>query len=1154
MFRKLNREKLISFIVALLCQAVVASNVHFQKQFRQYNVKDGLSHGSSTCVIQDADGFIWVGTYNGLNRFDGYEFKTFGYSETDSFSLSQNTVTCLLIDRNDNLWVGTYKGLNRYDRETETFQRFLSNANDFNTPSNDAIFTMCEDATGKIWCGTWGGGIFSIDPDTLKIERIDFSRYPFLTASSNHIRQVTIDSEGMLWICTWGDGLLKFDPVSQRIDKYGESPEQEHALKSDFVWGFIEFEPGHFFVSTKNGGLYDFRSSNMKFHKLVPNISAAWKNTDIDILMKDNQDNLWIGTYGDGLYIYSPHTKHWSSNRYEKNRFPSLSSNMVTDIYFSQTQNNVWITTSDGINMIDPHYKKFDLISRWEFPDDISSPESFAFATDAKGSIIIGTWGNGIITYDQSKRTFLKNRYRYTYPQISDDHVLSLLHDNDYMYVGTRQGFNRIDLKTGVVKQVFSDYYQKGELSNDYIRDIFLDKYNQIWLGTDAGLELYDEIQDEFVLYKPYTGNNPEVLINLVWTVTEDATDNIWVGTDGGGLCQFDRSRKSYIHKYVHIEGDSTSISGNRVVSLHVDSKGRLWVGTATGINLLLPDGHSFRSLSQKNGLQSDVIFAIEEDDNGKIWFSTAKTLVYFDPEDWNYVEFDYTDGIQEKEFNKEASLKLDNGYLVFGGIHGFNLFHPDSIFFNKYEPPVVLTDLSISNQPIEIYQAERHPKILSRALNHTDRIVLSHTENSLTFKFAALNYSLPSKNKYQYILEGFDQYWIDNGNSRQAFYTNLPPGDYIFKVKASNNDGFWNPHFKVIQVSILPPFYEALWFRLLMIASMVAIVMAYFKYRTFSLARQKRILEHLVNKKTRDLKLANSIMEERQEEIKAQNEEILLQKEELDTHRYHLEKLVQQRTKDLEAEKIKAEQSERLKSAFLANISHEIRTPMNAIIGFSNLLDSDLIDINEQHQYITYIRQNTDVLLVLIDDILDLSLIEAGTLVIRPEVFNVCVMIQELYNHYKPRCDEKNVQLQALVNLESDGCMIRSDSSRIKQVLRNLLENALKFTDTGFIEIGISPLIQDNQEFVRMHVKDSGIGIPHNQMENIFDSFRKLSTQGKRLYKGTGLGLSICKHLVELLGGRIWAESVPGQSSTFFFIIPVSIDDNSVVFEKSDF
>ncbi len=1145
MFRNLNKGRLLLLITVLLCRAGLASNVHDEKLFKQYNVKDGLSHGSSTCVIQDSEGFIWIGTYNGLNRFDGYEFKTFRYSETDPLSLSQNAVVCLLMDKNDDLWVGTYKGLNKYNRETETFQRFLFNAADNHTPSSDAIFTMCEDSTGKIWCGTWGGGIFSIDPDTELIERIDFSRYPFLTASSNHVRKVTMDSGGFLWISTWGDGLLKLDPRSFRIDKYDVATEQEKALKRGFIWGFIEFEPGHFFVGTRQGGLYEFWSSDMTFKRIIPHLADGWKNTDINSLKKDHQNNLWIGTYGDGFYIYSPRTKRWSSHRYEKNRFPSLSNNMVTDIYFSQAQSHVWITTSDGINMIDPHYKKFDLISRWEFPDEISSPESFAFATDSMGRIIVGTRGNGIITYDQGTRSFLKNDYRFTYPQISDDQVLSLLHQNNQLYVGTRQGFNRIDLNTGVVKKVFADYYRTGSLSNDYIREIFLDKYNQIWLGTDAGLELYDERQEEFALYKPYPGINPEVLDNLVWTITEDADENIWVGTDGGGLCQFDRSRKIFTEKFVHIEGDSTSISGNRIVSLLIDSKKRLWIGTATGINLLLPDGHSFRSLSLKEGLQSDVVFAMEEDDHGKIWFSTAKTLVYFDPDTWKFVEYDYTDGIQEKEFHKEASLKLKNGYIVFGGIYGFNLFHPDSIFFNVFEPPVVLTDLHISNQPVDTYQATRKHKILIKALNQTERITLSPTENALTFKFAALNYSLPSKNKYRYILEGFDKQWIENGNARQAFYTNLPPGEYVFKVKAANNDGYWNPHPKTIQVSILPPLYQTLWFRLLVVFIVVASVISYFKYRTYALARQKRILEHLVNKKTRDLKLANSIMEERQEEIKVQNEEILKQKEELDTHRYHLEKLVQQRTKDLEAAKVKAEQSERLKSAFLANISHEIRTPMNAIVGFSNLLDSNLIDVNEQHQYITYIRQNTDALMVLIDDILDLSLIEAGTLVIRFEDFNVCELIQELYNHYKPRCDEKNIQLQLNMRIEKEQCLIRSDNNRIKQVLRNLLENALKFTDTGFIEIGISPLIQDNREYVRIHVKDSGIGIPHHELETVFDSFRKLSTSGKRLYKGTGLGLSICKHLVELLGGIIWAESTPGQSSIFYFMIPVSIDSS---------
>ncbi|MCU4175148.1 two-component regulator propeller domain-containing protein [Carboxylicivirga sp. N1Y90] len=1128
----------ILFLFLAIIMSPKTFSLNTDINFQSFNVKHGLSHGSCTAVIQDSEGYIWIATYNGLNRFDGYEFKEFRYQANDSSSLSHNGVQSLILDQNQQLWVGTNNGINLYDSKTETFERFLTNDGDI----LNAVYSMSLSADGSIWCGTWGQGLVVINPITKETRSIDLSEYDFLNSSSNLIRQVMCDSSGDVWICTWGNGLLQLNPNNLEIHQYCNS-EKNNLLASNYTWSIIEKNEAEFYFGTAMGGLHKLNKSTGLISEVSSKLTERIRTADVNTLALDNKGDIWVGTYGDGLFIVSENNDAVKTFTYRSKDPNSISNNRITDFFFSKQSNIIWVASSDGINLIDPMLQKFRLIADDEFPADALSAECHSFLLSKNDELIISTWGNGLLYFDLNNHTFKDKSIKY--PEISDSHVFDILQKNNKIYAGTRYGLNIIDKTTNRINQHIAEYSEEGRLGSNYIRDVLIDSKNRIWLGTDAGIESFDEATGKFNLYKPYPNSSPEVLENLIWTMEEDSNGNLWLASAGGGISEFNPDTKEFLNLYKHESNNKESIASNRIVSLKIDSKNRFWIGTTEGLIQKNENGTFTKKISLEDGLHNDVIFAIEEDNNGDIWFTTAKSLVRFKPNTNEFFEFFYSDGIQEKEFYMESSLKLDDDRLIFGGLGGFNIFHPDSIKYNTIAPKVVLTKLKIFNQDINEYQEDKKITFLKGALNHSTKITLGYQDNSLSFTFAALNYSHSEKNKYQYRLINFDSDWIYNGNNRTATYTNLPPGEYTFEVKAANNDGLWSDESKTLNIVIKPPFYLTPWFKITVALLLLVTIVLYMRLRTRQLKNQKKRLEKQVKLKTQNLSQAYKTLEDRQEEIKAQNEEILIQKEEIDIHRHNLEELVIQRTADLEIAKNKAEESEKLKSAFLANISHEIRTPMNAIIGFSSLLETPDLESEEQERFISHIRNNSETLLILIDDILDLSRIESGTLHIKKTDFNIYDLIEKISNQYKERIENKGLEFRLNKSMSKSAYQVYSDALRIEQITRNLLENALKFTEKGHIKIGITTHFEKNKEYLKIYIKDTGIGIPKNKTKAIFDTFRKLeNNQLQRLYDGTGLGLSICKNLIKLLGGKIWVESIEYKQSIFFFTIPLKKDN----------
>lgn len=1135
-----NKTKInISLIVFLLLfpsfiMAIQSSN---KVAFRSLMVSDGLSMGSVNCMLKDNKGFLWIGTYNGLNRYDGYEIKNYFHNPHDSTSLSHNSIRAIIKDEEGFLWIGTHKGLNRFDPSTETSLRFFPDTANLNSPSHNTIVSMCMGKDNRIWCATLGGGVYSVVPKTLTFEQHRLSDLEGLSHNSNLIRHVEPAHSKEIWLCTRGEGVLKYNPENRTYKQYLNYGN----ISQNYAYSIRPIKEGLYIFGTKQGGIFILDEKNQQIETFQDYYQIELEGLDeVDIydFLVESPNSIWILTRGAGLIHFNASAQKLTKHYNHRKDPLSIVHNRLLSFYKDET-GIIWFGTRDGISYIDPHYKKFDAFNRDNIPEAIQETNAYGFVEQADNRLLVNFFGYGFAQLNLSNGEFLPPPQELNPSELLSSYILSSLKiSNGDIIMGTRVGIMHYrSASNRVTYHCPEDSLRKG-FNHQYIHHIFQDSKERIWLGSGSGLEQYHPESGTFTMYTPYKTENPEAVENFIWSLEEDLDGNILVGTDGGGLCIFDPSKKEFIHKFRNDTKDTTSLSNNRVISLHKDKHDRIWVGTSKGLNLFSPKSQSFRRLTTNEGLKSDVVFSILNDDSGNIWFATVKTLCQFLPEEWEFIEYDYTDGIQKGEFISGAAYKLKSGHMLFGGLSGFNYFHPDSIRQNPFPPQVSITEIHILNEPILDYQKENKRMLTNKAVPYADSLVLKHDEKSLTFRLASLSYSLPTKNKYQYKLENFDEKWFQNGNNRIINYTNLSPGEYTLKAKVCNNDGLWSEPADLVYIKVKPPLWNTLLAKILYVAFVIGMIVLIIRFRTYQLNKQKKTLEEQVALKTQSLKESNQLLEENKEEI-------LAQKEELEIHRNTLEEQVRIRTRDLEIAKEKAETSEKLKSAFLENMSHEIRTPLNAIVGFSSMLDEKDLHPEDKNHFVNMIKNSSDDLLFLINDLLDLSQIETGVLNMNKGKVALENSLHEMYLMYQKKAEAKGIELS--VNLGEDSELLAyTDEFRLKQVLRNLIENALKFTEEGAIELGASLSEENGKEWI-VHVKDSGVGIPKNKLDAVFERFIKIHDDPTKLYRGAGLGLTISKKIMELLEGKIWVESEEGKYANFFLTLPVWDEENNI-------
>ncbi|MBN2481397.1 MAG: response regulator [Bacteroidales bacterium] len=760
---------------------------------------------------------------------------------------------------------------------------------------------------------------------------------------------------------------------------------------------------------------------------------------------------------------------------------------------------------------------------------------------------------------------------------MSNNTVLSILQDKmGFMLFGTYDGLNKYDGAGFTAYQYSPD--DPNSISSNQISAIFEDSYGVLWIGNvHDGLNRFDREKEIFVLYDHNPGSKGSLSNNNVSTIFEDSRKDLWIVTAHGGLNLYDLETDSFIHFYPDSHG-KTDIGSKHITSIAEDQNGFLWLGSSVGklirFDVKTNQGVCFDLFSDDHGdLLNPIYHKIYIDSDNNIWFGTEKGLYFYDQVKDLFQHFQ--EGNTSKHLNENLvadviELQKDL-FLIATGHGGLNVYNKQTGTFTYHMYSEIHESTLSNDQVIHLY---RSPDGIICIGNFQGGInifdpeskTLSHKQSSIALEFAALNYSNPQKNQYAYKLEGVDSEWNYIGNRHSVNYTNLYPGNYVFMVKGSNNDGVWNEDGASLRITILPSWWKTWWFNSIFYILVTGLIVFLYLFVTAFQRRQQKKLLILVKERTCQLEEAANILEKQQEEIKLQNErlraqrdklenanrilleqkqQILDQNKELDKHRNRLELLVEERTTELISAKEKVEESDRLKSSFLANMSHEIRTPLNAILGFSTLITAKKIkDDIKREKYNAIIQNSCNNLLNLINDILEISKIESGQLelnvneVLLNDVINDMIGVFNLIMLRQETVQNKKIPLKINIDKTILKTRIITDKLRLEQILTNLISNAIKFTCQGYIEIGC--MILQDKNMLQFHVKDTGIGIKKMDQEYIFERFRKVEQDESQMQKGTGLGLTISKQLVQMLGGSIFLTSKTGEGSIFYFTIPL--------------
>lgn len=778
-------------------------------KFLQTSIRDGLSQSTVNTIFQSRNGFLWIGTQDGLNKYNGVHFTVYRHQTKNKNSLSDNQIMSITEDKNGIIWIGTSAGvLNAYYPKEKKWKRFSLPTVEKGVVSK-AIRTIYVDQQNSLWIGTEGHGLYQFDLTSESFSLIDIMINTGIFLSQTKIRDITQDSDGWLWLATFGDGLIALHPKSNQVKHYHELAKQDLKIPQNRVWS-ICLEGDFIWLGTNGGGAIRlnkkdgkhevFRQDSKKPFSISGN--QVWK------IFKDSNGIIWLGTYGEGLNRFDSETKLFTKYLSDLSETFTLKDNVITALYEDQNK-MLWIGTEKaGLHRLDLKPKKFQLLRNDKAsPTGLSNNSVMAIEKDSNRNLWIGTYGGGlnIVEYGTGKIQVINTQSKPI--KLPSNFVLSLKDDGQSMWIGTGNGLVRwpYGAKKIEVFSVDATGQTVGVLHNADIRVIHKNRTNQLWVGTNGGgLYRFESESGQFVAFKNRTNDTLSISSNTIRAIYEDMIGRLWIGTSNGlNLFQPD---KNGFTKYHMQSGDSTSLSHSHVRTIHSTSDTTLWVGTASGLNYLNIKKNQFEQYFSQDGLPNDYIYGILSDQQGHIWLSTNRGLSRFkiQGENGNRVRnYFEPDGIQSDEFNGGAYYRDADGQLYFGGINGLTWFHPDQLTDSDYQPPIILTQFQILNKPAEITV---EPYLL-------DKVKLKSKQNVFSFEFAALDYTHPERINYAYKMEPFEDDWVYSGNRRYVSYTNLDPETYAFKVKATNSDGVWSENVMEIAVVITPPIWKTWWF-----------------------------------------------------------------------------------------------------------------------------------------------------------------------------------------------------------------------------------------------------------------------------------------------------------------------------------------------------
>ena len=829
-------------------------------QFENISTEQGLSQSTVTAMLQDRQGFMWFGTESGLNKYDGYQFSAYKHDPDNPRSISSSVISSIFEDRSGILWIGTIAGLDRLDRKTGTFSHFQQEMSASDDSSEWSILFITQDHLGTLWLGTDGAGLMALDLNTNQFTVYEHNPDDATTISNNTVRSIYEGRDGVLWIGT-DRGLDSFDPTTRVFVTAFDSSIR------DPVYAINEDGRGDIWFGTQKG-LFQWNRATAHLSEFQhnPSIPDSLSDSSIRAIFRDSQGTLWIGTRS-GLDRFVEPQRIFVHYKHNPNDSRSLISDSIRTIYEDRS-GVLWIGTSGGgLSKYARASQKFNLYKTDSgAQNSLSDNNIWSVYEDHFGNLWIGTFSAGLNKLDRFSGTVAVYKNNPEEPtSLSNDQIRAILEDHDgNLWIGTEHGgLNQFNPQTGTFTRYQHNADDPNSLGSDSVFSIYEDHLGRLWVGAyGGGLNLFNPSTGGFAQYRHDSKDPFSLSDDSVKAILEDRTGILWVGTLGG-VNLFDEHTNRFT-VYHNEPSDPSSLSSDLVLSISEDSEGTIWIGTlGGGLNRFDRAARSFIRYTEKNGLADNTVYGILAGTDGTLWLSTNKGISKFDPHRETFRNYDVSDGLQGNQFNPGAFFQTSNGEMYFGGTHGLNAFFPEQVTDNPVPPPLVITAFRKFNQ---VSQTDLIPD---------EPLQLSYRDSFISFEFVALDFNAPNKNQYAYQLEGFDKDWVQAGSQRYAIYTNLPGGEYTFRVKAANNDGVWNEQGVSIPLLVTPPFWQTWWFIVSLVVALSALIASGFRWRLNTMRAQNIYLETQVSERTLELRETNKLLEKEVEQRKRAEAEL---------------------------------------------------------------------------------------------------------------------------------------------------------------------------------------------------------------------------------------------------------------------------------------
>jgi len=1009
------------FSFTALILALLYSTTSLSKEtpirFQHLTIEDGLPQNSVLAMLQDSTGFMWFGTETGLARYDGYSFKIFQHEQDNSNSLSHNYITKIVEDNQGNLWIGTRRGgLNYFNTKTEQFTHYRHQKNNINSLSHDYIYTIKKDYLGNLWIGTVGGGLNYFDIKNQQFTHYRHQKSDPTSLSHDRVLSIAEDNHDNLWIGT-NNGLNYFNSKTKQFTPYYHKPNDSNSLSHNNVFSLLNDSKDNLWIGTGDG-LNHFNKNNGRFthYRHQENDPNSLSNGSVYTVIEDSQGNIWAGTGSGGLNYFNTKNQHFTQHRHQSNNPNSLSNDNVFRIV-EDKQSNIWIgTVGGGLNYFNIKNESFTHYShQTNNLNSLSHNNVFSIVEESQGDLWIGIQGGGLNHFNSKNKQVTHYRHQANnVNSLSDDIVSSVIEDrDDNLWIGTNKGLNHFNKKTKQFTRYRHQANDSNSLSNDNVMSMVEDRYGNLWIGTRRGINHFNTTNRQFTHYRHQDDDPNSLSSDSVLSMIEDSQGHFWFGTTKG-LNYFNTKSEQFTH-YSHQANDSNSLSNDTILSITEDSRGNIWVGTYSGLNRFDTKLKKLKIYTKNDGLPDNVIYSIEEDKLGYIWISTNQGLSRMDPKAETFKSYNASDGLQSNEFNIGASFKSKEGELFFGGVNGFNRFFPENSKDDIEPPKVVITKMLLLNKSVPIASTDSQTisnqlndnqttekttgYSLAKTIHQTKSILLSHLDNIITFEFSALHFRNTKKNKFAYKLVGWDKDWVHTDyKHRRATYTNLPHGDYTFRVKASNSDGYWNEEGASLQITVLPPLWKTWWAYILYGLILLMVVYIYIRSQ-----QRKLIFERQLNAQ--------------------------------------LERKVEERTKE--------------KQHFIENISHELKTPLTLIFNALETVSNTELSV-ENNKKMSNIKHNGQRLFHLVEQLLSLANNEQTTATksIVP-LANIC---KEVLNNFSTLASTR--ELTFVLDCKTNAELI-IEKQALETILNNLVSNAIKYADNSS-EINVICLLEN--------------------------------------------------------------------------------------------